>query len=121
MGEVEEWNALHTSEHLPKKYYYTNMRDHIMHCATLWRRQYRAFMTVMGTPAYLSRMDAGALLSSDGSMPVRGLDSLIVDEEHTMHCSEFLVEMTEAGKGKEEWEAMPIQVEVGFAGCHVMN
>ena len=99
MGSVEEW------EEGGRKYYYTNMRDHILHCAMLWRRQYREFMTVMGRD-YV------------GAEGVRGLDSLIVDEEHTMHCSTFLVEMTENGP---DFEGMPIQVEVGYAGCHVMD
>ncbi|KAI4180235.1 MAG: hypothetical protein LQ346_007037 [Caloplaca aetnensis] len=74
--------------------YYTNMHDHILHCATLWRRQFRAIF------------DGGG----------RALDSLIVDPEHTMHCSDFLVRMTEYGV---DMRAIPIQVEVGFAGCWV--
>lgn len=74
--------------------YYTNMHDHILHCAILWRRQYRAFFEGGG----------------------RALDSLIVDPEHTMHCSDFLVRMTEFGV---DMRSIPIQVEVGFAGCWV--
>ena len=74
-------------------FYFTNMRDHILHCAMLWRKQYRA----------LSEKRAR-------------LDSLIVDEEHTMHCSDFLIRMTEHGP---DFSKIPIKVEVGFAGCYV--
>lgn len=74
--------------------YHTNLRDHILHCAVLWRRQYRAF--------------------SEGGG--RALDSLIVDGEHTMHCSDFLVRMTDYGV---DMRTIPIEVEVGFAGCYV--
>ena len=74
-------------------FYYTNMRDHIIHCAMLWRKQYRAFFQER-----------------------RSLDSIIVDEEHTMHCSDFLIRMTEHGI---DFSKIPIQVEVGYAGCHL--
>lgn len=73
--------------------YYTNERDHIVHCAMLWRRQFRALK---------SRR--------------QHLDSLSVDEEHMMHCSKYLIEMTE--KGTDFWK-IPIEVHVGYAGCHV--
>ena len=74
-------------------FYYTNMRDHILHCAMLWRKQYRAFFEER-----------------------KGLDSILVDEEHTLHCSDFLVRMTEHGP---DFSKIPIKVEVGYAGCHV--
>ncbi|KAK3179424.1 hypothetical protein OEA41_005546 [Lepraria neglecta] len=76
-------------------FYYTNMRDHIIHCAMLWRKQYRAL--------YEER---------------RGLDSIIVDEEHTLHCSNFLIRMTEHGP---DFSKVPIKVEVGFAGCYLRD
>jgi hypothetical protein len=75
--------------------YYTNERDHIVHCSFLWRKQFRAFM--------------------EGR---KYLDSIIVDEEHTMHCSEFLIKMSEWGP---DFRKMPIEVHVGYAGCHVRN
>ena len=74
-------------------FYFTNMRDHIVHCAMLWRKQYRA-------------------LSEERAW----LDSLIVDGEHTVHCSDFLIRMTEHGP---DFSKIPIKVEVGFAGCYV--
>ena len=76
-------------------FYFTNMRDHILHCAMLWRKQYRA-------------------LSEERA----GLDSLIVDGEHTVHCSDFLIRMTEHGP---DFSKIPIKVEVGFAGCYVRD
>lgn len=77
------------------QFYYSNMRDHIVHCAMLWRKQYRAFFEER-----------------------RGLDSIIVDQEHTDHCSDFLVRMTEFGP---DFSRIPIKVEVGFAGCYVRD
>lgn len=75
--------------------YYTNMRDHILHCAMLWRKQYRAFFRER-----------------------EGLDSILVDAEHTLHCSDFLVRMTEHGP---DFSKIPIKVEVGYASYHVRD
>ena len=76
-------------------YYYTNMRDHIVHCAVLWRKQYRAFVEQR-----------------------RGIDTVIADEEHTMHCSQFLIDMSEKGP---DWRSVPIKVFVKYAGCFVKD
>jgi hypothetical protein len=78
-----------------RRSYYTSMRDHIVHCAVFWRRQYRAL--------------------SEGW---KYLDSMIVDPEHTMHCSQFLMDMSEYGP---DFRTMPIRVFVGHAGCHVRD
>lgn len=75
--------------------YYTSVRDHIVHCAMLWRKQYRAFF--------------------DGR---DSLDSVIVDRKHTMHCSQYLINMTEVGTNF--WDE-PLEVYVGYAGCHTRN
>jgi hypothetical protein len=75
--------------------YYTNERDHIVHCAMLWRKQFRAFF--------------------EGR---KYLDSIIVDEEHTIHCSKYLIEMSEWGP---DFTQIPIKVFVGYAGCHVKD
>ncbi|EAA65340.1 hypothetical protein AN0021.2 [Aspergillus nidulans FGSC A4] len=53
--------------------YYTTEHDHIVHCAMLWKKQFRAL--------------------SEGR---RELDALIVDPHHTDHCVKYLVQMTEA-------------------------
>jgi hypothetical protein len=72
--------------------YYTDMRDHIVHCAALWKKQFRAFFEER---TYY--------------------DSLILDPHHTYHCADFLVDMTD--KGGVDFRGIAIQVEVGHAGC----
>ena len=73
--------------------YWTNQRDHIVHCAMLWKKQWRAFTENR-----------------------RYWDAIIASEEHVMHCSDFLVEMTEDHDGFD-WREKPMTVEVGYAGC----
>lgn len=73
-------------------FYYTSMRDHIVHCAMLWKRQYRAL--------------------SEGWKYV---DSITVEGEHTHHCAKFLMDMAEV----EGYRTEPIKVIVGKSGCHV--
>jgi len=73
--------------------YWTNQRDHIIHCATLWKRQWRAF-----------------------TEDWRYFDSIIADKEHTYHCAQFLIDMTDT-EDSPDWREVPISVEVGFAGC----
>jgi len=74
-------------------FYYTNARDHIVHCAALWRKQFRAFFEQRAH-----------------------LDTLITDEEHTMHCSQFLIDMSDNGPDYRTW---PIKTWVGYSGCWV--
>lgn len=74
-------------------FYYTNMRDHVLHCASLWKKQFREFFGQR-----------------------KALDSMIVDEHHTIHCADFLIRMTQFGPDLRE---VPIKVEVGYAGCHI--
>lgn len=76
-------------------YYYTNERDHIVHCAMLWRKQFRAWSE--GRSYY---------------------DSILASGEHTIHCSEYLMNMTDWGT---DFRSMPIKVWVGYAGCYVKN
>jgi len=64
-----------------------------VHCAVLWRRQFRAF-----------------------SERWQYMDSLIVNEHHTMHCSQFLIDITSQGP---EALLLSTRVKVGFGGCHV--
>lgn len=73
--------------------YYTNMRDHIVHCAALWKKQFKAF--------FEERIY---------------YDSLILDPQHTYHCADFLVDMTDKGP---DFRNIAIKVEVGHAGCWV--
>jgi hypothetical protein len=76
-----------------QEFYYTSLRDHIVHCAVLWRRQYRAW--------------------TEGW---RYLDDVLIAEHHSMHCSQFLIDMTDRG---EDLRKIPIKVYPGRAGCHV--
>lgn len=78
--------------------YYTSARDHIVHCANLWRKQYQAFY------------DGGLVF-----------DTIIASKEHTEHCAQFLVDMTDWKDPHEEFREMPIPVFVGQAGCFVKN
>lgn len=75
--------------------YYTSVRDHIVHCAALWKRQYRAFF--------------------EGR---QNIDNIIVDTKHTMHCAEYLINMTDYGT---DFWAIPIPVEVGYSGCYSLD
>jgi hypothetical protein len=77
-----------------RPFYYTSMRDHIVHCAVLWRRQFRAL--------------------SEGWKYV---DSITADAEHTMHCADFLMAKAEL----PDYREMPIKVFVGKSGCHVRD
>lgn len=76
-------------------YYYTSERDHIVHCAMLWRKQFRAF--------YEERSH---------------LDTIIGSFDHTMHCSQFLIDMSDRGP---DYRKMAIKTFVGQAGCWVRN
>jgi len=73
--------------------YWTNQRDHIVHCAMLWKKQWRAWTENR-----------------------RYVDAIIASEEHTMHCAKFLVDMTDNDDGFD-WRLKPMTVEVGYAGC----
>ncbi|OHF02035.1 hypothetical protein CORC01_02614 [Colletotrichum orchidophilum] len=77
------------------EFYYTSERDHIVHCAMLWRKQFWAF--------YEERA---------------ALDTIITSVEHTMHCSQFLIDMSDKGP---DYRNMPIKTWVGHAGCWVRD
>ncbi|KAL3434850.1 hypothetical protein BDV09DRAFT_195390 [Aspergillus tetrazonus] len=78
--------------------YYTTEHDHIVHCAMLWKKQFRAL--------------------SEGR---RELDALIVDPHHTNHCVKYLVQMTEAVNTKGiDYRKVPTEVDVGFSGCYIL-
>lgn len=88
----EERNQILTIEEMSEmEFYYTNLRDHIVHCAMLWKKQFRAFADERPN-----------------------IDTVIADEEHTMHCAQFLIDMSENGP---DYKSIPIKVFVGYAGC----
>ncbi|CZT43215.1 uncharacterized protein RSE6_03214 [Rhynchosporium secalis] len=73
-------------------HYWTSTRDHINHCATMWKRQF------------------GAIFDERPA-----IDSLIASPGHTDHCAQYLMDATL--KNFTE----PTAVYVGFAGCWVRN
>ncbi|KAI3399245.1 hypothetical protein diail_7407 [Diaporthe ilicicola] len=75
-----------------KEHYYTSIRDHINHCAMLWRKQ---FWTLF-----------------EGR---RVFDAVIANSYHTEHCASFLSELF--GSNRTE----PTLVRVGFSGCWVRD
>lgn len=75
-----------------RDHYFTSIRDHINHCAMLWRKQ---FWT----------------LFEDRQV----FDAVIVNSYHTEHCASFLSELF--GSNRTE----PTLVRVGFSGCWVRD
>ncbi|OAP64498.1 hypothetical protein AYL99_00470 [Fonsecaea erecta] len=94
-ADVNRTQPLRKDELGDLDFYYTSLRDHIVHCAALWRRQFRAW--------------------SEGW---RYLDDVLVDPVHTMHCSKYLVDWTD--KFENEYRTTAIKVQVGHVGCHVL-
>ncbi|KAF2651279.1 hypothetical protein K491DRAFT_781990 [Lophiostoma macrostomum CBS 122681] len=76
-----------------REFYYTSARDHIVHCAMLWKKQFRAF--------FYQR---------------EKLDTILTDSHHTFHCADYLINMTDWGT--DFWN-MPIKVFPGVSACWV--
>lgn len=70
--------------------YWTSMRDHVNHCAMMWRKQFWVL--------YEER---------------RALDTVIASPGHTDHCAQFLTDAHD-----RDW-TRPTKTEMGFAGCWV--
>lgn len=75
-----------------REYYWTSLRDHVNHCAMMWRKQFWVL--------YEER---------------RAFDTVIASPGHTDHCAQFLVDV-----GYRNW-THPTKTEMGFAGCWVRN
>lgn len=75
-----------------RDHYYTSIRDHVNHCAWLWRKQ---FWT----------------LFEDRKV----FDGVIVNTYHTEHCAEFLSELMTMNRTE------PTLVRVGFSGCWIKD
>lgn len=73
-----------------RDHYYTSIRDHINHCAVLWRKQ---FWTLFEER--------------------RVFDGVIVNTYHTEHCASFLSDLVTMNRTE------PTLVRVGFSGCWV--
>lgn len=75
-----------------RDHYYTSIRDHVNHCAWLWRKQ---FWT----------------LFEDRKV----FDGVIVNTYHTEHCAQFLSELMTMDRTE------PTLVRVGYSGCWIKN
>ena len=73
-------------------HYWTSPRDHINHCAVMWKKQFYTLFE---------------------DRPV--FDEVITDPYHTEHCAEYLMYVTE-----DDYKG-PTRVEVGFAGCWIRD
>jgi hypothetical protein len=70
--------------------YYTSVRDHVNHCAMVWKKQF--WILFEERPAF---------------------DSVIVTPYHTDHCAQYLSDAS-----ARDWNSST-RVEVGFAGCWI--
>lgn len=86
---TQKLNAQDMSE---REYYWTSLRDHVNHCAMMWRKQFWVL--------YEER---------------REFDTVIASPGHTDHCAQFLVDV-----GERNW-THPTKTEMGFAGCWVRD
>ncbi|TDZ36151.1 hypothetical protein C8034_v002435 [Colletotrichum sidae] len=95
--EDESWGAyadinmtqrLTVDEMSERDFYWTSIRDHVNHCAIMWRRQFYALYDER--PA---------------------IDSIVTSPGHTEHCSQYLMDVVDA-----KWTE-PTKTMRGFAGC----
>ncbi|GKT52166.1 uncharacterized protein ColSpa_12347 [Colletotrichum spaethianum] len=89
-ADMNMTQRLTVDEMSERDFYWTSIRDHINHCAIMWRRQFYAF--------YDERA---------------AIDSIITSPGHTEHCSQYLMDVVDA-KWKE-----PTKTMRGFAGCWI--
>lgn len=75
-------------------FYWTSLRDHIVHCAVLWKKQF----------ATMYEFEARGVL-----------DTVLASAGHTDHCAQYLMDF-----GMRNWTG-PTKTEMGFAGCWVKN
>lgn len=74
--------------------YYTSGRDHVNHCAVMWKKQ---FFVLFEERKYM--------------------DSIITNPGHTDHCAQFLMDVGDE-KGQWDWKKST-KVDVGYVGCWV--
>jgi hypothetical protein len=73
-----------------REYYYTSVRDHVNHCAMIWKKQFWVLFEER-----------------------KAIDTMISNPSHTDHCALYL----QGALGKPQSEAT--KVDVGYAGCWV--
>ncbi|TQN66650.1 hypothetical protein CSHISOI_08867 [Colletotrichum shisoi] len=89
-SDINMTHRLTVDEMSERDFYWTSIRDHINHCAIMWRRQFYAF--------YDQRT---------------AIDSVIASPGHTEHCSQYLMDAMDA-----KWN-QPTKTMRGFAGCWI--
>lgn len=72
-------------------HYYTSVRDHVNHCAVMWKKQFFALFEE------------------------RNIDTMSASPGHTDHCAQYLIDV-----GDLDWKE-PTKVERGFAGCWIRD
>lgn len=78
--------------------YWTPLREHVIHCALMWQRQHRGFM------------------SGKSKM----LDFHSLSYQHTIHCSNSLIHMAGAGSEiPDPLDTIGIRTWVGFSECDI--
>lgn len=77
------------------EFYWTSQKDHINHCAMLWRKQFNALYYESPT-----------------------FDEVIADPMHTEHCTQYFIDMAARIK---EWVTEPVRTEPGWAGCWIRD
>ena len=82
------------SERTDDQAYYTSGREHLIHCAMMWQRLHKGYLT-------------GRKI----------LDKNTKDWEHTMHCSQMMIMFGEM----EPWElnALSTRTTAGFSSCEI--
>jgi hypothetical protein len=78
--------------------YWTPLREHVIHCALMWQRQHRGFL----------------------SGKSKKLDFHSLSYQHTVHCSSSLVHMAGAGdEMPDPLDKIAIRTWVGFSECDI--
>lgn len=75
-------------------FYWTSLRDHVTHCAVMWKKQF----------ATMYEFEAKGVL-----------DTVLASYGHTDHCAQYLMDSS-----WRNWTG-PTKTEMGFAGCWVRN
>lgn len=93
-ADEEMTRKLSVEEMSEADHYWTSLRDHVNHCAMMWRKQFWAL--------YEER---------------KAFDTVIASPGHTDHCSQFLIDVTDNSRN---W-THPTKTSMGFAGCWVRD
>ncbi|KAK6077860.1 hypothetical protein SCUP515_04698 [Seiridium cupressi] len=87
-ADVNMTQKLTVDEMSERDFYYTSIRDHINHCAIMWKKQF-----------WVLYEDRGVF------------DTVMANPGHTEHCAQYLMDATDANFTE------PTMTQMGFAGC----